>query len=115
MHLVCGSRKWGVWGGGAAALDEATALSYPPKADGLHPLHGAHVEDIHPVLAVDCDVGGATTWADEAEQVSPSSSLACPLRPRRHRRGAGACAACVGLRGLRSPTAQPDVKAHLHS
>lgn len=37
-------------------------LSYPPQADGLNPLHGAHVEDIHPVFAVYCDMGGATTW-----------------------------------------------------
>lgn len=51
-------------------------LSYPPQADGLNPLHGAHVEDIHPVFAVHRDVGGAATWCEEAEQSTRS-----PARP----------------------------------
>lgn len=45
-----------------AALDETIMLSYPPQADGLHPLHGAHVKDVYPVLAVYRDMGGAATW-----------------------------------------------------
>lgn len=52
-------------------------LSYPPQADGLNPLHGAHVEDIHPVFAVHGDVGGAAAWCEEAEQSTRS-----PTRPR---------------------------------
>lgn len=43
-------------------------LSYPPQADGLNPLHGAHIEDVYPVFTVHCDVGGAATWGDEADK-----------------------------------------------
>lgn len=37
------------------------AHAYPPQADGLHPLHGAHIEDIYAVVAIHRDVGGAAT------------------------------------------------------
>lgn len=66
------------WGGEkreTAVFGRATMLSYPPQADGLNPLHGAHVKDIHPVLTVHCDVGGAATWCREAEPVSMSAAL----------------------------------------
>lgn len=69
---MCGTRKWG----GAAVFGRTTMLSYPPQADGLNPLHGAHIEDIHPVFAVHCDMGGAATWCGRSRQVSME------LRPR---------------------------------
>lgn len=73
-----------------AALDETITLSYPPQADGLHPLHGAHVKDIYPVLAVHRDMGGTATW----RRRSRASECRVPpfpaLRPQWHGQGPGA-------------------------
>lgn len=54
---------------------------YPAQADRLHPLHGAHVEDIHAVLAIHRDVRGAATWRTRSRGVSPGCPVAEATNP----------------------------------
>lgn len=64
--LICVGNQRGTVAAQPAAERQETARPgpgpYPPQADGLNPLHGAHVKDIHAVLAVHRDVRGAATW-----------------------------------------------------
>lgn len=62
------------------------APAYPPQADGLHPLRGPHVEDVHAILAVHRDVGGATTWR-RCKAVNPGP--ASPTGTNRHTQDPG--------------------------
>lgn len=69
----CGARE---------GADPSRPGPYPPQADGLDPLHGAHVEHVHAVLAVHRDVGGAATWRGGGRRVSePRPPAPRPRRP----------------------------------
>lgn len=50
------------WGVRGRDLPVPRPRPHPPQADGLDPLHGAHVKDVHAVLAVHRDVRRAATW-----------------------------------------------------
>lgn len=87
------------WGGETAVFGRTTMLSYPPQADGLNPLHSAHIEDIHPVFTVHRDMGGAATWC-RPKQTSKCGAPPSPrprpaLRPPRHRGAGGGAQHCL--------------------